>query len=55
MFKDEAFSDNSRSNLRIINHFESFKKLFSKFLSKLWFSVLCSSSTGRLSLHREYL
>lgn len=36
MFKDEAFfSDNNRNNLRVTNHFEPYKKLFSKSLSKL--------------------
>lgn len=51
MFKDEAFSsDNSRDGLRVTNHFEPFKKIFSKFLSKLQFSVFLSSSAGNLTL-----
>lgn len=51
MFKDEAFfSGNSRNNLRVTNHFVPFKKLFSKFLRKLRFSVLLSSSAGNLTL-----
>jgi len=51
MFKNEAFfSDNSRNSLRVKNHFEPFKKLFSKLLSKLQFSVLLSSSAGNLAL-----
>lgn len=51
MFKDYAFSwDNSGDNLRVENCFELFLKLFSKFLSKLQFSVLLSSSAGNLTL-----